>query len=163
MKSYSKGANLCFSYFSRSRAICCQKKFSFMVMGNTGLWEHWAGSILCISNNIPVSHHSCKHLCLVVLTSSSICYSHIGFFFVLYFLFFNFLAFYFFCLFAAAALAYGGSQSRSQARAAAAGLCHRHSNVRSELCLWPTPQLTAAPDPQPTEWGQGLNPRPHGC
>ena len=28
--------------------------------------------------------------------------------------------------------------------------------------LQPTPQLTATPDPQPTERGQGSNPQPHG-
>ena len=31
--------------------------------------------------------------------------------------------------------------------AAAAGLCQSHSNARSELCLWLTPQLMATPDP----------------
>ena len=33
-----------------------------------------------------------------------------------------------------------------------------YSNTRSEPCLWPTPQITAMLDPQPTERGQGLNP-----
>ena len=28
--------------------------------------------------------------------------------------------------------------------------------------LWPTPQLTAMPDPYPTEWSQELNLYPHG-
>ena len=54
------------------------------------------------------------------------------------------------------------SQARGLIRAAAAGLHHSHSNTGSELCLWPTPQLTATPDPWPTEWGQGLNQHPHG-
>ena len=31
--------------------------------------------------------------------------------------------------------------------AVAAGLHHSHSNIGSELCLWPTPQLTATMDP----------------
>ena len=31
------------------------------------------------------------------------------------------------------------------------------------VCVLYTPQLTATPDPQPTEQGQGLNPHPHGC
>ena len=31
--------------------------------------------------------------------------------------------------------AYGSSQARGQLGAVAAGLCHRHSNTRSELCL----------------------------
>ena len=30
---------------------------------------------------------------------------------------------------------------------AAASVCHSHSNARSELCLWPTPQLMATLDP----------------
>ena len=34
-----------------------------------------------------------------------------------------------------------------------------HSNTASKPHLWPTPLLTATPDPQPTEWGQGSNPQ----
>ena len=41
-------------------------------------------------------------------------------------------------------------------------LHQNHSNAGSEPCLQPTPQLTATPDRQPTEQGQGLNPQPHG-
>ena len=47
-------------------------------------------------------------------------------------------------------------------RATAAGLCHNHSNARSKLRLRPTPQLTATPDPYPTERSQGSNPQPPG-
>ena len=54
------------------------------------------------------------------------------------------------------------SQARGPIRAVAAGLCHSHSNARSESRLQPTPQLMATPDPYPTEGGQGSNPRPHG-
>ena len=39
------------------------------------------------------------------------------------------------------------SRHRGQITATAAGLHHSHSNVGSELHLWPTPQLTATPDP----------------
>ena len=52
-----------------------------------------------------------------------------------------------FCLFRATPATYGGSQARGKIRAIATGLCHSHSNVGSELCLGPTPQLTATPDP----------------
>ena len=38
-------------------------------------------------------------------------------------------------LFRATSAAYGGSQARSQIRAAAAGLHQSHSNARSDLCL----------------------------
>ena len=37
-----------------------------------------------------------------------------------------------------------------------------YNNAGSELCLGPTSWLTAMPDPQPTELGQGLNLQPHG-
>ena len=47
----------------------------------------------------------------------------------------------------AAPVAYGGSQARGQIRATAAGLCHSHSNITSELRLRPTPQLRQHPDP----------------
>ena len=57
------------------------------------------------------------------------------------------LEFFFFLLFMATPLAYGGSQARGQIGAVATGLYHSHSNARSKLCLRPTPQLTQTPDP----------------
>ena len=59
-------------------------------------------------------------------------------------------------------MAYGGSQARGLIGDVAAGLCQSHSNAISELPLQPTPQLTAAWDPQPTERGQGSNLQPRG-
>ena len=53
---------------------------------------------------------------------------------------------YLFGLFSAALKAYGDSQARGRMGAIAAGLCHSHSNVGSELCLRPI-QLTAMLDP----------------
>ena len=50
----------------------------------------------------------------------------------------------------AASVAYGSSRAKGQIGAAAASL-HNHCNTRSEPPLQPTPQLTAKPDPQPTE------------
>ena len=44
-------------------------------------------------------------------------------------------------------MAYGGSQARGQIGATDASLSHSHSNVGSEPCLRPTPQLMATPDP----------------
>ena len=64
--------------------------------------------------------------------------------------------------FRAAPVAYGSSQAKGQIGAAAAGLHHSHSNLGSKLCLQPTPQLTAVPDPPHTEQGQGLNLHPLG-
>ena len=58
--------------------------------------------------------------------------------------------------------AYAGSQARGLIGAIATGLRQSHSNTRSELRLQPTPQLMATSHPEPTEWGQGLNPQPHG-
>ena len=55
--------------------------------------------------------------------------------------------FFFFGLFRAALVAYGGSQARDLIGAVAASLCHSHSNVGSEPCLQPTPQLMATQDP----------------
>ena len=79
---------------------------------------------------------------------------------------FCFLVFFFlFCLFAfsrAAPVAYGGFQAKGLIRAVAAGLRQSHSNARSKPHVQPIPQLTATPDPQPTEQGQGSNPKPHG-
>ena len=70
---------------------------------------------------------------------------------------FLFFFFFFFAFSRAAPVAYGGSQARGLIRAVAAGLYHSHSNSGSEPCLRPTPQLTAMPDPYPTERGQGSN------
>ena len=60
-------------------------------------------------------------------------------------------------------MAYGSSQARVWTGAIAAGMCHSHSNAKSKPHLTPIPQLTATPDPQLTEWGQGSNPHHHGC
>ena len=54
---------------------------------------------------------------------------------------------FFFGLFRAAPMVYGGSQSRGQIGPVAASLHHSHSNARSEPHLGPTSQLTATPDP----------------
>ena len=62
----------------------------------------------------------------------------------------------------AAPKAHGGSQARGLIGAITPGLHQSNSNVGSEPRLQPTPQLTAKPDPQPTEQGQVLNPQPHG-
>ena len=45
--------------------------------------------------------------------------------------------FFFFCLFRATPVEYGGSQARSRIRVVATGLDHSHSNVGSEPRLWP--------------------------
>ena len=78
-------------------------------------------------------------------------YIEVRVFFVFFFLFLFFLFFlFFFCLFAfsrATLAACGGSQARGLIGATAAGLCQSHSNVGFELCLRPTPQLMAMPDP----------------
>ena len=58
-------------------------------------------------------------------------------------------------------MAKGGSQAMGLIGAIAASLHQNDRNARSELRLRPTPQLTAAPDPKPTEQGQGLNLQPH--
>ena len=68
----------------------------------------------------------------------------------------------FFAFSRAAPVAHGGSQARDLIGAVATGLCQSHSNMGSEPCLRPTPQLMATLDPWPTEWDQGLNPQPHG-
>ena len=69
--------------------------------------------------------------------------------------------FFFLLLLRAAPAAYGGSRARDQIRAAAAGLCHSHSNTRSKPHLQPTLQLGATWDPYPTEQGQESNQHPH--
>ena len=70
--------------------------------------------------------------------------------------------FSFFFLFRAAPTPYGSYQARGWIGATAADLHHSHSNMGSEPHLQPTPQVTATPDPQPTEWGHRSNPHPHG-
>ena len=74
---------------------------------------------------------------------------------------FSWPSFFFFFLGSASA-AHGGSQSRGRIWAVAAGLCQSYSNTRSKPWIQPTPQFTTTPDPEPTEWGRGSNPHPHG-
>ena len=70
--------------------------------------------------------------------------------------------FFIFCLFGVTPGAYGGSQARGLIGAVATGLRQNHSNTGSEPRLRLTPQLTATPDPELTERGQGLNLQSHG-
>ena len=49
--------------------------------------------------------------------------------------------------FRSAPAAYGGSQARGPIGTVASALHHSHSNSGSKLCLQPTPQLMATPDP----------------
>ena len=58
------------------------------------------------------------------------------------------------CYFRATPAACRGSQARGLIRGVVAGLCHSHSNARSQPHLWPTPQLTAMPDPYLTHWAR---------
>ena len=74
----------------------------------------------------------------------------------------TFFSFFFFFFLRAAPAAYGSSQAWSRIRAAATGLCHSCSNTGSKPYLRPMPCNAATPAVQPTEWGQGSNPNPHG-
>ena len=55
--------------------------------------------------------------------------------------------FFFFLLFRAVLMAYGGSQASGLIRAVAAGLHQSHSSTGPEPHLQATPQLMATPDP----------------
>ena len=82
---------------------------------------------------------------------------------VLRFFFFLFLSlslFFFFGL-SYAPLAFGSSQVRGRIRAKFVGLYPSSGNAMSGPHLRPTLQLTATPDPLPTERGQGSNLHPH--
>ena len=62
--------------------------------------------------------------------------------FLFYFILFYFILFYLFVwLFKTTPVVYGGSQSRGQIGATAAGLHYSHSSTGYELHLQPTPQL----------------------
>lgn len=80
------------------------------------------------------------------------------FLFMYVFIYFILIFFVFLSFFRAALAAYGSSQTRGLIGAVAASLHQSHSNPGSKLRLQRTSQLTATPDPQPTEQGQRLNP-----
>ena len=61
--------------------------------------------------------------------------------------------FFFLFFFRVIPMACGSSQVRGWIGAAAAGLCHSHSNTRSKPRLWPTPQLMAMLDSL-THWSR---------
>ena len=62
-----------------------------------------------------------------------------------------------FLLLGATPMAYRSSQARGWIGTTAASLCHSHSNVGSEPCLWPTPQFTATRIPNPVSEAGGSN------
>ena len=49
-----------------------------------------------------------------------------------------------FCFFRATPATHGDSQARGRIQAVAAGLCHSHSNARSNLYPWPMPHLATS-------------------
>ena len=108
----------------------------------------WSGLIIVIWHSINQN---------LLLTGLSVPLSYFTYPICLFCVCLSAFVFFFFGLFRAAPSAYGGSKFRGLIGATAAGLCHSHSNARSELCLWPIPQLTATLDPQLTERGQGSN------
>ena len=67
--------------------------------------------------------------------------------YIYYFVRWCLIIIFFFWHFRATCVAYGSSQARGRIGAAAAGLHHSHSNMGSQPHLWPTPKLTATPDP----------------
>ena len=69
--------------------------------------------------------------------------------------------FYFF-LFRATPVTYRSSQAKGRMRAAAAGLCHSHSNARLELCMQPAHSSWQHWIFNPNEQDQGSNLHPHG-
>ena len=71
------------------------------------------------------------------------CLSVFSFLFLPFFFFFFFF-FFLLLVFRATPMVYVSSQARGWV-----SLCHRQGNVWSELCLLPTTQLTAMPDPRP--------------
>ena len=85
-------------------------------------------------------------LSMVTLSGNVINFIYLYFFFKIFIYLFIYLL-----LFKAAPAAYGSSQARGRIGAVAASLDHSHTEAGSELCLRPTPQLTATLDPLPTE------------
>ena len=75
------------------------------------------------------------------------CIGEWGIFILNFYLNLNLPLTFVFFLFKATATAYGDPQAGAQNGAAAAGICHSHSNAVSELYLQPTPQAMATPDP----------------
>ena len=84
----------------------------------------------------------------ILMDTSPVCYcratTRTSFLAILFY--FIFLVFGLFAFSRAAPLAYGGSQARGLIGAVTAGPHHSHSNVGSERCLPPTPQVRARPD-----------------
>ena len=68
--------------------------------------------------------------------------------------------FFFPLLFRAAPVAYGSSRLRGRIGADAVSLHHRYSGNGSEPHMRPTLQLSAMPDPSPTEQGRRWNAHP---
>ena len=124
------------------------------------------GAILCFVGYLAslASTHWMPRAFFLIVTTRNISRLWLIFLIGKYYLWPRATVFLFVCfdfLVALSAMAYGDSQARGPIGAVAAGL--HHSNTSSEPRLWPTPQLTAIPDPQSTEQGQRSNLRPCGC
>ena len=123
-----------FFFLFFSGCICDMCKFLSQVSNpchssNPSHCSDSAGSLTYCTTRELQSIHSLINYLLTVESS----------FFIFYF--------YFFAISWAAAEAYGVSQARRLNEAVAASLHQSCSNAGSKLCLRPTPQLTATPDP----------------
>ena len=121
-------SNFCLFFQSLSSSSIHQVTFQFFLSSNS------LGLSSITSNAIPI-HRVSSFTCCVWFFFFFLPQNYFGSFFFLFF----FLGLH--------PQHMPVSQARGQFRAVAAGLCYSHSNDRSELCLPPTPQLRAMPDP----------------
>jgi len=104
------------------------KKWTCILMDSSQVHCHWA----------IVGSPAISNFYFYIHASSKTCLSGGCTLILFYFTLFQFNSI---LLFRVAPTAYRSSQSRGRIRAAAAGLCHSHSNVPSEPCLQPMLQL----------------------
>ena len=115
----------------------CPKKYFLMILSFRDKLVSKVWSAIARCNYSLFLMPSCFYAFAYALPSDCLyCY-----FFLPSFLFF------FFTFFRSAPTAYGSSQARGPIGAVAASLHCNHSNMGSELRLWPIPQFTAMPDP----------------
>ena len=93
--------------------------------------------IIWVSFNLEISRYAMSYAYRNNLTSP----------FPFFFFFLIFIYLFILLVFRASPVAYGGSQARGLIGTTAASLRHSHSKAGSKPRLWPTPQLTATPDP----------------
>ena len=140
----SSPSQVCNSHTAEEKKKTQGTLFFFLINGNYGLSYNEISFLYVMLLHLGQSFASSQICWEECSKSAKTSFLHLAFLGIRSINLDNFTFFFF--LFRAACIAYGGSQASGQIRATAAGLHNSQSNAGSESRLRPTPHLRATPN-----------------